>query len=74
MLRTLSDGFTIVSIQGILVAPVQQQTGVGGARLEHLIASTGYSFASLSPGTIDGFTPRSEIGNEPVALVAAQRG
>ncbi|MDZ8275679.1 GNAT family N-acetyltransferase [Microbacterium aquimaris] len=42
LLRTLSDGLTIVYIQDILVAPPHQRTGVGGALLDHLLGRTAH--------------------------------
>lgn len=40
MLRTLSDGLTIVYVQDILVSPGHRRSGVGGALLDHLIGQT----------------------------------
>lgn len=40
LVRTVSDGQTIVYIQDILVAPPHQRTGVGGALLDAVLART----------------------------------
>ncbi len=42
LLRTLSDGVTIVYIQDILVSPLHQRAGVGGALLDHMIGQTAH--------------------------------
>lgn len=40
LLRTVSDGLTIVYIQDILIAPFQQRAGIGGTLLDAVIART----------------------------------
>lgn len=38
--RTVSDGLTIAYLQDILVAPLQQRSGVGGALLDAVVEAT----------------------------------
>lgn len=42
MVRTISDGLTIVYVQDILVVPSHRRTGVGGALLDEVIDRTGH--------------------------------
>lgn len=38
LIRTVSDGYTVVYLQDLLVAPDHQRTGVGGALLDAVLA------------------------------------
>lgn len=42
LLRTLSDGLTIVYIQDVLVTPSHQRAGIGGALLDRVIDETAH--------------------------------